>query len=69
MKTLDEKIEKLAEEVHWVHCVHYELTHDKLHWTEGDFSKLDEETKQMDRDIVRAVLQGIQKELSTKVLV
>lgn len=45
-------IEKLAEEVHKIYCAQYLKDHGKPYWTEGDYSKLDEKTKQYDRNIV-----------------
>lgn len=66
MSRLDEKIEKLAERVHWAYCANYEIRKGKEYWTKGDFTKLDEETKEIDRETVRAVLSGIHAELSEK---
>lgn len=50
---LDEGFEKLAEEVHHVYCEQYEKDNGKPYWTNGDYSKLSEETKEYDRNIVR----------------
>ena len=50
MKT--EEFEKLAEKVHKVYCEQYLKDNGKPYWTEGDYSKLDERTKQYDRNIV-----------------
>jgi hypothetical protein len=47
------EIERLAEEVHQVYCEQYEKKHGKPYWTGGDYSKLDEVTKDFDRAIVR----------------
>lgn len=44
--------EALAEEVHKIYCALYFKDHGTPYWTEGDYSKLDERTKQYDRDIV-----------------
>ena len=46
------EFEKLAEKVHKVYCKQYLKDNGKPYWTEGDYSKLDEKTKQYDRNIV-----------------
>ena len=51
----DRKIEKLAEIVHKAYCQQYKKTHGKEYWTKGDYSLLDEATKEYDRVTVRAV--------------
>jgi hypothetical protein len=50
-------IEKLAGIVHKAYCGQYKKKHGKDYWTKGDYSLLDEETKEFDRVTVRAVLQ------------
>ena len=54
-------IEELSEAVHKAYCRQYEKKHSKPYWTNGDYSKLDEETKEFDRVTVRAVLEAIDK--------
>ena len=54
MKTAE--FEKLAEKVHKVYCEQYLKDNGKPYWTEGDYSKLDEKTKQYDRNIVELMI-------------
>lgn len=49
-------IEVIAEAVHKSYCGCYQRKHGKSYWTNGDYSLLDEETKEIDRETVRAVL-------------
>lgn len=44
--------EELAAQVHHIYCVQYEKDRGTPYWTEGDYNKLDERTKQYDRNIV-----------------
>lgn len=46
-------IEALAAETHKIYCEAYEKRHGKPYWTNGDYSKLDEPTKEYDRFFVR----------------
>ncbi len=55
-------VEKLAEAVHKSYCRGYRETHGKEYWTKGDYNKLDEKTKEIDRETVRAVLVELAKE-------
>ncbi|MBU2118768.1 MAG: hypothetical protein KJ954_14365 [Alphaproteobacteria bacterium] len=48
-----EQIEKLAAEVHGVYCRAYQERFNKPYWTGGDYSKLEEATKEYDRAFVR----------------
>ena len=50
-------IEKMAEEVHKAYCKEYKKQKREEYWTKGDYSKLNEETKEMDRTTVKAVLK------------
>ncbi len=50
------EFEKLAEKVHKVYCEQYLKDNGKPYWTEGDYSKLDEKTKQYDRNIVELMI-------------
>ena len=62
IKELENKtvpMEMLAEEVHKDYCRDYEMRNGKPYWTGGDYSKLDEATKDIDRVTVRAVLDAI----------
>ena len=49
-------IEKLSELVHKAYCKQYKKVNGKEYWTRGDYSCLDEQTKEYDRVIVRAIL-------------
>jgi len=53
---LDELIEECSEAVHQAYCENYLERKGEPYWTGGDYSKLDEETKEIDRATVRAVL-------------
>ena len=53
---IDKVMERLAEAVHKAYCLRYKQVHGKEYWTKGDYSLLDEETKEYDRVTVRAVL-------------
>ena len=64
--TIDEKVENLAARVHKAYCDNYELRHGKPYWTEGDYDKLDEETKEIDRITVRTVIKGITEDLEQR---
>ena len=52
-------IEKISEAVHKSYCKQYKIKHSKEYWTGGNYSKLDEATKEFDRATVRAVLQAL----------
>ena len=43
--------EKLSAEIHKCYCRAYERRFGKAYWTGGDYSKLDEETKDYDREM------------------
>lgn len=54
-------IELLAEAVHKAYCAERIRQGKKPYWTDGDYSKLDEPTKDYDRATVRAVLTLLKK--------
>jgi len=57
--TEDIDIEPICEKVHQAYC-QYQLDHGKKeYWTKGDYSKLDDSTKEIDRYTVRAVIKAI----------
>lgn len=56
---MDKYIERLAEVVHKAYCKQYKKKHGKDYWTKGDYSLLDEETKEFDRVTVWAILENI----------
>lgn len=55
-------IELLAEKVHQAYCQYQIDVKGKEYWTKGDYSQLDEETKEADRYTVRAVLKALNDE-------
>lgn len=55
----DKELEVIAMQVHQAYCVQYEVKHGKPYWTLGDYSKLDEETKEFDRATVRTVIGAL----------
>jgi hypothetical protein len=71
MKTYSElnrdEIEHLAEAVHRAYCRYYQETHDgKEYWTNGDYSLLDETTKEIDRQTVKAVFMAMDEYVPEK---
>lgn len=52
-----ELLEKCAEAVHKAYCNYYLKTKGKEYWTKGDYSLLNEPTKQIDRETVKAVFK------------
>ena len=57
-------IEECAEAVHKAYCENYLKRTGKPYWTGGDYSKLDEKTKGIDRATVRAVLSVIKRRVA-----
>lgn len=51
-----EEIERLSAEIHKCYCRAYERRFGKPYWTNGDYSKLDEATKDYDREMARFVM-------------
>lgn len=56
-----EETEALSEKIHHLYCAQYEKDHGEPYWTNGDYSKLDERTKEYDRNIARFIHQQLQK--------
>ena len=56
---IDVDIEPICEKVHKAYCDNYLKRHGKPYWTNGDYNKLDEEAKDIDRATVRAVLEAL----------
>ena len=54
-------LEKCSEAVHKSYCEDYKLRHGKDYWTKGNYSLLNERTKDIDRKTARAVLCTITK--------
>jgi hypothetical protein len=50
-------VEILAQQIHKVYCAYYQNRHGKNYWTNGDYSLLDEETKEADRYMARFILK------------
>lgn len=50
-------LERCAEAVHKAYCVYYLKNKGTEYWTKGDYSLLDEATKQIDRETVKAVFE------------
>ena len=55
-------VEKLSEAVHKAYCKWCLDVKGEEYWTKGDYSKLNDETKEADRYTVRAVLAALKKE-------
>jgi len=52
-----ELLEKCSEAVHRAYCDYFFKTKGVEYWTKGNYSLLDEPTKQIDRETVNAVLK------------
>lgn len=59
MEFTDELLEKCAEAVHKAYCNYHLLNKGVEYWTKGNYSLLDEPTKQIDRETVKAVFTTI----------
>ncbi len=59
MNFTDELLEICAEAVHKAYCDYHIKNKGKEYWTKGDYSLLDEPTKQIDRETVNAVFAAI----------
>ena len=69
MSKLQETKEELSAKIHKIYCVQYEKDNGKPYWTNGDYSKLDEKTKQYDRniaDFIFSILQEIDDKIENK---
>ena len=51
-------IEALSAEIHKCYCRAYERRFGKPYWTGGDYSKLEEVTKDYDREMARWVMEN-----------
>jgi len=58
-------VEAIAEKVHIAYCEQYKRRKGEPYWTNGDYSKLDEATKEYDRVTVHAVLAALRGEEET----
>ena len=56
----DKRVEEIAEQIHHVYCAYYKARHGKEYWTEGDYSQLDEATKDADRYMAKFCLTLIE---------
>ena len=52
-------LEYLAELVHIAYCTYYLESKGEPYWTKGDYSKLDEATKEIDRVTVKTILNAV----------
>jgi len=52
-------IEEISKKVHQAYCDNYLKRKGEPYWTKGDYSLLDEETKEIDRATVRAVIDNL----------
>jgi len=59
-------IEALAAAVHRAYCENYEARKGEPYWTGGDYERLDDETKEIDRATVRAILAALTQEQPSK---
>lgn len=55
----DERMEELSAEIHTLYCKQYEKDNGKPYWTNGDYTLLDERTKEYDRNIARWYLSRV----------
>jgi len=53
----EEGIETLSEKIHKLYCEQYLEDNGKPYWTNGDYSKLTEQTKKYDRNIAKFILK------------
>ena len=56
------QLEPICEAVHKAYCDERIRQGEEPYWTNGDYNKLDDATKEYDRVTVRAVLQAIKYE-------
>ncbi|KKN24448.1 hypothetical protein LCGC14_0894730 [marine sediment metagenome] len=56
-RSIQTEIEKLSEEIHKLYCEQYLKDNRKPYWTNGDYSKLDERTKEYDRNIAKFIIK------------
>lgn len=59
---MKDEIEKLSSEIHNLYCEEYKKRFGKEYHTKGDYSLLDEATKNYDRNIARWHLKKIEEE-------
>ncbi len=56
------ELEELSEKIHKLYCEQYKKDNKKDYWTKGDYSKLDEKTKEYDRNIARFISNLLSKQ-------
>ena len=61
MREKELNIEALAAETHQIYCQAYKERFGKEYWTGGDYSKLDEPTKEYDRLFVKWAISRFSK--------
>lgn len=57
--TKDDQIERLSAEIHKCYCRAYDKRFGNPYWTKGDYSKLEEATKDYDREMARWHLEQL----------
>jgi len=60
---ISELVEECSEAVHKAYCEFYKKRKGKEYWTKGDYTLLNDETKEIDRQTVRAVLKVVRREV------
>ena len=61
MKFTEKLLEQCAEAVHQAYCNYYLKSKGVEYWTKGNYSLLDDPTKQIDRETVKAVFEVLEK--------
>ena len=59
----NEWIEDMSERIHKVYCQYYIDVKGEEYWTKGDYSKLNEDTKDFDRESVKVCLKEVKLRL------
>jgi len=57
----EELLEQCAEAVHQAYCSYYLKSKGVEYWTKGNYSLLNDPTKQIDRETVKAVFEVLEK--------
>ncbi len=62
---MNKELEKVSAEIHKCYCRAYERRFGKPYWTNGDYSKLDEPTKDYDREMATWHIAEVKKAVVT----
>ncbi len=57
----EDRLEEISERIHKAYCKHYQQVKGESYWTGGDYSKLNEETKEYDRVIARLFISELER--------